>query len=171
MERTVFLVGARAAGKTTVGKALARELGCGFVDTDQYLLEATARTVASLVTDEGWDGFRRRESAALRVVTAPETVVATGGGMVLSEDNRAFMRAHGTVFYLCASASLLSERLIHAPEADQRPSLTDRSLLDEVRDVLALREPLYQQVAHHILDASAPLQRLIEQIVCLLRAS
>lgn len=171
MNRTVFLVGARAAGKTTVGSALARGLGCFFVDTDQYLLETTSRTVASLVAEEGWDGFRSRECVALRTVTAPETVIATGGGMVLSESNRTFMHTHGTVFYLYAPASLLSERLTRVPEMDQRPSLTDRSLSDEVRAVLALRDPLYRQVAHHVLDASAPLQCLVEQAVRLLRAS
>lgn len=83
----LFIVGARAAGKTTVGKVLAEALGYKFVDTDVYLLETTGETVADMVAREGWEGFRQRESEALRKVTIPRTVVATGGGMVLSETN------------------------------------------------------------------------------------
>ena len=90
MRHTIYLVGARAAGKTTFGGALARQLGCNYVDTDIHLRETTGETVADIVAREGWDGFRKRESAVLRAVTAPGTVIATGGGMVLAEENRRF---------------------------------------------------------------------------------
>ena len=79
MTHTIYLVGARAAGKTTFGGALARRLGCRYVDTDVYLLETTGETVADIVAREGWEGFRKRESDVLRAVTAPGTVIATGG--------------------------------------------------------------------------------------------
>ena len=95
MGHTIYLVGARAAGKTTFGGALARQLGCNYVDTDIHLRETTGETVADIVAREGWDGFRKRESAVLRAVTAPGTVIATGGGMVLTEENRRFMRENG----------------------------------------------------------------------------
>ncbi|MEG1610156.1 MAG: shikimate kinase AroL [Bilophila sp.] len=165
MEETVYLIGARAAGKTTVGKALAQALSYRFVDTDLYLLETTGRTVAEMVTAEGWESFRRQEQTALRTVSAPRTVVATGGGMVLSAANRIFMREHGLVCYLYAPAFVLSERLARAPEATQRPSLTGEAIADEVATVLAFRDPLYRTTAHCILNASAPLQDVIEQAV------
>ena len=79
MGHTIYLVGARAAGKTTFGGALARQLGCNYMDTDIHLRETTGETVADIVAREGWDGFRKRESAVLRAVTAPGTVIATGG--------------------------------------------------------------------------------------------
>ena len=105
MGHTIYLVGARAAGKTTFGGALARQLGCNYVDTDIHLRETTGKTVADIVAREGWDGFRKRESAVLRAVTAPGTVIATGGGMVLAEENRRFMRENGyaiiTANYRC----------------------------------------------------------------------
>ena len=66
MGHTIYLVGARAAGKTTFGGALARQLGCNYVDTDIHLRETTGETVADIVAREGWDGFRKRESAVLR---------------------------------------------------------------------------------------------------------
>ena len=71
-----------------------------YVDTDIHLRETTGETVADIVAREGWDGFRKRESAVLRAVTAPGTVIATGGGMVLAEENRRFMRENGIVLYL-----------------------------------------------------------------------
>ena len=96
----IFLVGARAAGKTTVGLELARLLDCAFVDTDRHLRERLGRSVAEVVSAEGWPGFRVRESAALREVAAQHArggaVIATGGGMVLDPENRRFMRAQGT---------------------------------------------------------------------------
>ncbi len=155
----IFLVGARAAGKTTVGLELARLLDCPFTDTDQHLREHLGRTVAEVVAAEGWPGFRARESAALREVADShafgDVVVATGGGMVLNPENRRFMRDHGTVFYLAAPAEALARRLARDPLAAQRPSLTGLDIVEEMRQVLAERRPLYEEAAHHILDATA----------------
>ena len=138
----IFLVGARAAGKTTVGLELARLLDCPFTDTDQHLRERLGRTAAEMVAAEGWPGFRARESEALREVTVPrdggDMVVATGGGMVLA-----------------ASAAVLARRLARNPLAAQRPSLTGMDIVKEVRQVLVERRPLYEEAAHHILDAAA----------------
>lgn len=156
----IFLVGARAAGKTTVGMELARLLDCPFTDTDQHLRQSLGRSVAEVVAAEGWPGFRARESAALREVTgwprSGHLVVATGGGMVLAPENRRFMRERGTVFYLAAPVEALARRLARDPLAAQRPSLTGLDMIGEVRQVLAERRPLYEEAAHHILDATAP---------------
>lgn len=168
--QTIFIVGARAAGKTTVGQALAKALECNFVDTDQYMLETSLLTVADVVAKEGWEGFRRRESDALRTVTEAGKVIATGGGMVLSEANREYMRSHGTVLYLSAPASVLAARLEAHPEASQRPTLTGRPIVEEVSEVLAAREPLYRSAAHHILDATAPLRDVIAQALAVLQS-
>ena len=81
----IFLVGARAAGKTSVGQKLAEALAYDFVDTDAWLREKQGLTVAEIVASQGWDGFRELESEALReAARVPRRVVATGGGMVLS---------------------------------------------------------------------------------------
>lgn len=169
MTRTIYLVGARAAGKTTVGQALAKALGYLFVDTDLYLLQATSMTVADIVASEGWEGFRKRESEVLRIVTAPGRVVATGGGMVLSEANRLFMRTHGTVFYLSLPAAVLATRLAADPNADQRPTLTGQPIVEEIKEVLAVREPLYRSTAHHILDGTASPEAVVAQALAALQ--
>ena len=165
MGHTIYLVGARAAGKTTFGGALARQLGCNYVDTDIHLRE----TVADIVAREGWDGFRKRESAVLRAVTAPGTVIATGGGMVLAEENRRFMRENGIVLYLSAPAEVLASRLQANPNAAQRPTLTGKSIAEEVAEVLAAREPLYRETATHILTAAATPKELLAEALAILK--
>ena len=163
----IFLVGARASGKTTVGRRLAEELALPFVDTDLYMKEALGLTVADVVEREGWAGFRRRESEALRAVSAggrPQ-VVATGGGMVLAAANRDLMRERGLVFYLAAPAEVLAARLAADPQAAQRPSLTGHSLTEEVAQILKERESLYQAAAHHQIEATADLEQVIAAIV------
>ncbi|CNH13778.1 shikimate kinase AroL [Yersinia pekkanenii] len=168
MTQTIFMVGARGAGKTTIGKALAQVLGYRFIDTDLFMLQTLHMSVAEIVAREGWDGFRLRESMALQTVTAPKTVVATGGGAVLAHENRIFMRNHGLVIYLRASANVLAERLAEDPEDAQRPSLTGKPIVEEMLDILASREALYQEVADHVLDATQPPEDVVEHILQIL---
>jgi len=169
MSNIIYLVGARASGKTTIGRALANTLNYGFVDTDAYLSETSGMTVAEVVDKEGWEGFRRRESEALHAVTAPETVIATGGGMVLAASNREYMRAHGLVFYLHVPVEVMAERLRADPNAAQRPTLTGRSIVEEITEVLAEREPLYRETAHHVLDGSVPVEGVVKQALDIFR--
>lgn len=159
------MVGARGCGKTTVGEELARALGYEFIDTDIFMLETSHMTVAEVVAREGWPGFRRRESEALRAVSRPHRIVATGGGMVLLEDNRQFMREQGVVIYLRAPASLLALRLEQSPLAHQRPTLTGRPIAEEMADVLAEREALYQAAAHYVIDASRSPATIVDEVL------
>lgn len=169
MTRPIFMVGARGCGKTTVGGELARALGYKFVDTDIYMQETSQLTVADVVAQEGWPGFRRRESAALQAVTQPQCVIATGGGIVLLNENRRFMQEQGSVIYLHAPAGLLAQRLVSDPLAEQRPTLTGRPIAAEMGAVLAEREAFYQSVAHHVIDATQPPQSIVADILQALR--
>lgn len=169
--RRVYLVGPRASGKTTVGKALAARAGWNFEDTDATLTATAGMTVEQIVEREGWDGFRRRETEALRATLDRDgLVVATGGGMVLAEENRRMLSNGGLVAYLCGSVDLLAGRLARDPLAAQRPSLTGRPIADEVAEVLAVREPLYRECAHAVLDAGDDLRTLVGRLVGLLQA-
>ncbi len=169
MTQPLFLVGARGCGKTTVGSELALTLGYRFADTDHWLQHNAGMSVTQIVELEGWGGFRRRESQALQAVTAPGLVVATGGGMVLAEENRCYMREHGVVIYLEAPVAELARRLEAFPEEGQRPTLTGRAISDEVAEVLAARDALYREAAHHVVDASLPPQQVVAQILCALQ--
>ena len=98
----IYLVGPRACGKTTLGKALSEVLDVPYCDTDHHLCERLGMDVATMVERWGWEGFRSRESESLRLASeelAGRGVVATGGGMVLAEANRRYMREHGRVFF------------------------------------------------------------------------
>lgn len=169
MTQPLFLVGARGCGKTTVGGELAQALGYRFVDTDQWLQQDASMSVAQIVEREGWSSFRRRESLALQAVTAPGLVVATGGGMVLADENRRYMRERGVVIYLQAPAAELARRLEAFPQEGLRPTLTGRSISDEVAEVLAARDSLYREAAHHVVDARQAPAQVVAQILSALR--
>ncbi|NOL71280.1 shikimate kinase AroL [Klebsiella pneumoniae] len=164
MTQPIFLIGPRGCGKTTVGHALARARHFQFSDTDHRLQAHEQRTVAEIVQAEGWARFRELETLSLKAVTLPNTVIATGGGIVLAEGNRQFMRENGVVIYLQASVSALIDRLEAYPKAEQRPTLTGKP----VGEVLAQREALYRDAAHHIVDATASPDRVVEQIMSML---
>ena len=114
----IYLVGPRACGKTTLGKALSEVLDVPYCDTDHHLCERLGMDVATMVERWGWEGFRSRESESLRLASeelAGRGVVATGGGMVLAEANRRYMREHGRVFFLSAPVEVLAARLRRTP--------------------------------------------------------
>ena len=168
MTQPIFLIGPRGCGKTTVGHALARARHFQFSDTDHRLQAHEQRTVAEIVQAEGWARFRELETLSLKAVTLPNTVIATGGGIVLAEGNRQFMRENGVVIYLQASVSALIDRLEAYPKDEQRPTLTGKPVREEVGEVLAQREALYRDAAHHIVDATASPDRVVEQIMSML---
>ncbi|AIR87229.1 shikimate kinase AroL [Pantoea sp. JGM49] len=165
MSLPIYLIGARGCGKTTIGQALSQALGYAFSDTDHNLQLTTQRTVAEIVAAEGWDSFRARETESLRAVTAPATVIATGGGMVLAEVNRRFMREHGQVIWLNAPSTVLADRLERQPEAAQRPTLTGRPIAEEMSDILRERAHLYRQTAHHEVNAMQAPEQVVDQIL------
>ncbi len=164
----IFLIGPRAAGKTSLGAVLARELGFSFSDTDDLVRAEAGLDVAGIVAAEGWEGFRRREAAALRAAAGSGSVTATGGGMVLDAGNRAFMRENGLVLYLSVPAAVLRERLAADPDPGLRPSLTGLDPLEEVARIAAEREPLYRKTAHAALDAARPLADIAAEVLALL---
>lgn len=148
----VFLVGARASGKSTIGRSLAETLGCPFLDTDKELTRDLGCSIDVFVKENGWDAFRRKEHETLkRLAGAGEEkqdgewlVIATGGGMVLLPENRKILREKGVTFYLEAPVEVLVRRLSEDPMSDTRPSLTGKGLLEEVAGVVKSREPALQ---------------------------
>ena len=146
----LYLVGYRATGKTSVGRALADVLGRDFVDADALLTAEAGEDVAGIVAREGWEGFRDRESAMLARLSASRgLVVATGGGVVTRPQNVEMLRATGIVVWLTASPAVIAARMgADVKTASLRPSLTGADVLDEIRSVLSAREPLYAGAAH-----------------------
>ncbi len=153
-DRNLVLIGARASGKTSVGQILARLLNRPFVDLDEELVAVAGRTVAEIVAQEGWPGFRRREKAMVkRFAALAGQVLATGGGVVLDPENVALLRERGLIVWLRAPAATLGRRLREDRAGrDFRPSLTGAAPEAEMAQVLAEREPLYRAAAHLTVD-------------------
>lgn len=147
---SIFLVGMMGAGKTTIGRALAQRLGREFVDTDRILVERTGVPVATIFEIEGEAAFRRRECAVLAEYGAQGgCVISTGGGAVLTPENRELMRRHGTVIYLRARVEHLWERTRHDTS---RPLLATPDPRGTLSKLLVERDPLYREAAHLIVD-------------------
>lgn len=150
----VFLVGMMGAGKTTVGKALARRLGRTFVDCDKEIVDRTGVPIATIFEIEGEAGFRRRETAVLTELAGQSAlVVATGGGAVLSEENRRVMRENGTVVYLHTALDQLVER---TRRDTARPLLARGDRRATLATLLDARDPLYREVAHLVVESGTP---------------
>ncbi|MBI5845462.1 MAG: shikimate kinase AroL [Deltaproteobacteria bacterium] len=148
--QNIYLTGYRCTGKTTVGRALADVLGLDFADADEVLVGEAGKDVASIVAEEGWEGFRDRESAVLkRLAEHGGLVVATGGGVILRPQNTALMRETGCVVWLTAEPAVIRNRMgADSVTSSQRPSLTGQDVLSEIEDVLSQRGPLYAAAAH-----------------------
>jgi shikimate kinase len=151
----ILLIGYRGTGKTTVGRLLACELGWAFADCDDLVESAAGKSVADIFAEEGETGFRDREAAALgELCGRGRLVIATGGGAVLRAENRELLRSAGFTAWLSARPETIWSRLETDPiTAHRRPNLTAAGGVEEVRKLLADREPLYQAVADFAVDA------------------
>jgi len=143
--RNVFIVGPMGAGKTTVGKLLADELGLEFLDSDKEIEDRTGADIGWIFDVEGETGFRKREAAVIDELTARAGVlVATGGGAVLLEENRKRLVSRGTVIYLNAP---LEQQIERTSRDRTRPLLRDGEPSDVLAALQEDRGPLYQEVA------------------------
>lgn len=166
--RPLFLVGMMGAGKTTIGRHLARLLQRDFVDLD-HELEARCGVRVSVIFDiEGEDGFRKRETSSLNECTQRKGIIlATGGGAVLAEENRRYLKDRGVVVYLRASAEELYRRVARD---HTRPLLQTADPLEKLRDLLAQRSPLYEEVAHITFDTgNVPVAQASRELAKLLQ--
>lgn len=160
----VFLVGLMGAGKSTVGRLLARRLGKTFIDTDHEIEKRNGVTIPVIFEIEGEDGFRRREQEVLAdLAQEKDLVLSTGGGIVLKPENREVLRNHGFVVYLNARPELLAERTKHDRT---RPLLNVEDPLTRLRELYAVRDPLYREVAHAVVETGrgAP-QQVVQAIL------
>ncbi len=146
----IFLVGLMGAGKTTVGRLLAKHYGCTFRDSDHEIEARTGVKIPVIFEIEGEAGFRRREEAAVADLTGLSGVVlATGGGAVLSAANRDRLRQNGIVVYLRGTPEHLYERTRHDRN---RPLLQTDDPQEKLRELYRLRDPLYCEVADIVVD-------------------
>lgn len=165
-KRNVYLVGLMGAGKTTLGRAIARRLGYVFVDSDQEVESRTGVSLTTVFEIEGEDGFRKREAQVIAELAKKRgRVVATGGGAVLRPENRANLAASGIVVYLDVPANTLYER---TRRDKARPLLQVEDPLQKLQELHTQRDPCYREIADIVISGSritaqAVLQSLASQ--------
>ena len=146
----IVLVGMMGAGKTTVGRLLARRLKRSFYDSDEEIERRCGVRVPVIFDIEGEAGFRARETQAIADLCALERIVlATGGGAVLAPQNRQRLAGCGSVVYLHARPGHLWQRVRHDRN---RPLLATADPQKTLENLYAIRDPLYREVAHLVLD-------------------
>jgi len=144
--KNLYLIGPMGAGKTSIGKQLAKSLRFDFFDMDQVIAETTGVDIAWLFDVEGEAGFRLREQEALKkLVHKQRIVLSTGGGVIGQAQNRQLLAAHGTVLYLSASVAHLAQRIMK--KIEKRPMLSTGEPEERLRQLASERNSLYASIA------------------------
>lgn len=150
-KNNIYLVGMPGAGKTTVGRHLARRMQRSFIDADHEIEARTGVRIPLIFDIEGERGFRDRESKVIaELANESNLVVATGGGAVLRSENRAALKQGGTVVYLHVAPRLLFERTRLDPN---RPLLQVADPMRKIEELFAERDPLYREVADIVINS------------------
>lgn len=161
----IYLIGPRASGKSSVGRALAARLDWNFLDMDEEIVSRAGRSISAIVAAQGWEGFRREESSLLREIKDGEKlIVATGGGIVERERNREILQKAGKVFFLSGDVAVFKDRLRRDDDREMRPSLSQLGSADEFDRIMQKRLPLYFQCADYVLDANSGIADLVQEI-------
>lgn len=146
----IILIGPMGAGKTSIGRQLARRLQRPFLDSDKVLEERTGVDIRTIFHYEGEQGFRIRESAIIDELTRKQGIVlATGGGAVLGEQNRQWLSTRGTVVYLRVNIEI---QLARTAQDHKRPLLQTKDRRSKLEALEEQRSPLYQEIADIVLD-------------------
>jgi len=149
MMKPIFLIGYMGCGKTTLGEALARQMGVPYIDLDDYIERRHGMTITEIFDEMGENRFRELETAALReVATMADVVIGCGGGTPCHGDNMSLMNEAGTTVWLTTSAERITARLLLPEEKCKRPKvarLADDDVLPLVESELQARSPFYSQ--------------------------
>lgn len=147
---SIFLIGPMGAGKSAVGRKLAEELGCEFIDSDEVIESRTGVDIPYIFEREGEDGFRVRERQVIDELSQlPGVVLATGGGAVQDPGSRALLGTRGRVVYLHAS---VEQQLRRIRSSKQRPMLRGGEPREILEGLMALRDPQYREIADVIVE-------------------
>jgi len=148
-------------GKSTIGRLLASQLNMPFYDSDREIEFVTGADIPWIFDIEGEKGFRIREARMIDILTQRQNIIlATGGGAILSPESREFLHSRGTVVYLRAS---VNQQLERTGKDKNRPLLQIENPLVKIKELFKIREPLYRETAHLIIDTSRRSPRSVSQ--------
>lgn len=148
--KSIFLTGFMGSGKTTIGRLLSEELNLPVVDTDQYIEKQLNKTIREIFEKEGEEKFRTYEHHFLKTLTVKDTIITTGGGIVLNPKNRKWMKDHGIVIYLHCDLEEIFQRL----EQDTTRPLLDGDKQQNIKRIYMERIDLYRE-AHYTIDTTS----------------
>lgn len=155
----IVLVGPMGAGKSTIGRMLARELGYRFLDSDRIIEERCGANIPWIFDVEGEEGFRQRETAMLaELAEYPQTVLATGGGAIMRDENHRHLKKNSVVVYLKTSI----EQQVERTRRDRnRPLLQNEDPETVLRNLFAVRDPIYTVLADIVMFTDRKSPRLV----------
>lgn len=157
--QNLIIVGPMGAGKSTIGRLLAKELKLSFKDSDKEIEERTGANIPWIFDVEGEQGFRDREQEVLgELCQQQDQVLATGGGAILRPENRQAMRAGGHVIYLHTS---VEQQLARTARDRNRPLLRTANPGQVLRDLLEIRDPLYREIADILIETDERPPRMV----------
>lgn len=167
MPGSLFLTGPMGAGKSTIGRQLSKQLKMAFHDSDHEIEQRTGVDIPLIFELEGEAGFRKRESAAIDELTRlPDIILATGGGAILDPANRQHLSNRGRVIYLHAS---IDQQLKRTGKDRNRPLLQTADPRAKLEELMAIRDPLYREIADLIIDTDGKrvrdvVRKIIQQL-------
>lgn len=160
--KAIYLIGFMGAGKTAVSRKLAEALSVTHYDTDYEIVEAAGKSINDIFASEGEAKFRELESAVLKFMPKHDAVIATGGGIVLAEENRLHMKSSGTVIFLYAEIGEILQRL----EGDNSRPLLQKNKLEAAQSLYSSRLPVYRETAHFEIDTTLkPVSEIVKGII------
>ena len=149
-KRNIFLIGPMGAGKSTIGRQLAQMLGMDFIDSDAVIEERDGADIDWIFDVEGEEGFRKREARIINELTQGQGIVlSTGGGSILSKENRNVLSARGIVIYLETTVDKQFER---TQRDKKRPLLQTENPRQTLEELAKIRNPLYEEIADIVLQ-------------------
>jgi len=168
----LVLIGYRGSGKSAVGRKLAARLRLKFVDIDDLIEERQGVAISDIVKSHGWGHFRKLERGTIEEISKEDRIIiAPGGGAVLDSDNVKVLRENGFIFWLKADQQTLLKRLNQDPETHtRRPTLTGKGTSEELKEILSLREPIYERVSDIQIDTSAlDVEAVVESVLTVVK--
>jgi shikimate kinase len=168
----IVLIGYRGSGKSTVGSRLAARLKMRFVDTDDLIEERQGAPISDIVKSHGWGHFRKLERSMIEEISkGNHLIIAPGGGAVLETDNVKALRKNGFIIWLKADKQTLLKRMNQDPGTNtRRPTLTGKGTSEELKEVMSLREPIYERVSEIQIDTSTlDVEAVVENILTVLK--
>ncbi len=152
----IILIGIRGTGKSTVGKLLSRRLKRDFIDSDIYIESFTGKTIKRIFEEDGEEGFREIEASVIAKLSKLDNkIIAAGGGAILRTDNVRHFKNNGFLVLLEATPEIIYERVTQDEKTtQQRPSLTNKKPLDEIKHLITKREHAYKNAADFTINSS-----------------